>query len=136
MGSKSNRREEAARREAESRIATAIRERDATANKENLSALLEEQRAVLERAAAIVRDAAQQLGAFTREEVTPKVRDTMTHKVKPLLVGGVAATALASDTAKKKIAEGVAKAAEFGKKVKTEGTSKATLLARRPAWSR
>ena len=111
--------------------AVALEERDLTANKENLSLLLEEQRAVLEQAAAIVRDAGRQLGAFTREEVTPKVRDTMTHKVKPLLVGGIAATALASDTAKKKFAEAVDKAAEVGKKIKTEGTSKATLLAQK-----
>ncbi len=55
----------------------------------------------------------------------------MTHKVKPLLVGGVAATALASNSAKKKIAEAVDKAAELGKKIKTEGTSKATLLAQK-----
>ena len=116
---------------AKTRSALAVKDRELTANKENLGLLLDEQRAVLQQAAAIVRDAGLQLGAYTREEVTPKVRDTMTHKVKPLLVGGVAASALASDTAKKKIAEAVEKAAEFGKKVKTEGTSKATLLAQK-----
>ena len=144
MGSRSKRREDEARREAESRIVTAIRERDATANKENLSALLDEQRAVLERAAAIVRDAAQQFGAFTREEVTPKVRDTMTHHVKPFLAGGVASAALAGTTVKEKIKSGVLpavsgavdKAADVGKKFgreldKEAWNTKAELLAQK-----
>ncbi len=144
MGSRSKRREDEARREAESRIVTAIKERDATANRENLSELLDEQRAVLERAAAIVRDAAQQFGAFTREEVTPKVRDTMTHHVKPFLAGGVASAALASSTVKNKIKDGVLpvvsgavdKAADVGKKFgreldKEAWNSKAELLAKK-----
>ncbi|MFC0680343.1 hypothetical protein ACFFGH_21115 [Lysobacter korlensis] len=114
----------------DNRSAVGLKERD-QASKENMQTLLEEQKAVLEHAAAIVKDAGLQLGAFTREEVTPKVRDTMTNTMKPLLAGGVAATALASESAKKKIAEGVGKAAEFGKKIKTEGTSKATLLAQK-----
>jgi hypothetical protein len=116
---------------AETRSALAVKDRELSANKENLSLLLDEQRAVLQQAAAIVRDARLQLGAFTREEVTPKVRDTMTNTVKPLLVGGVAATALASDNAKRKLAEAVGKASELGRKIKTEGTSKATLLAQK-----
>ena len=114
----------------DSRSAVGLKERE-VASKENMQTLLEEQRAVLEHAAAIVKDAGLQVGAFTREEVTPKVRDTMTHKVKPLLAGGVAATVLASDTAKKKLAEAVEKASEFGRKVTAEGTSKATLLAQK-----
>jgi hypothetical protein len=145
MGSERKRRREAeARREAESRIVTALRERDATANKENLAGLLEEQRAVLERAAAIIRDAGQQFGAFTREEVTPKVRDTMTNTVKPFLAGGVASAALASTTVKNKIKEGVLpavsgavdKASNVGKKLgreldKEAWNAKAELLAKR-----
>ncbi len=144
MGSKAERREAEARREAESRIATALKEREVTANKENLSALLEEQRAVLERAAAIIRDAGSQFGAFTREEVTPKVRDTMTHHVKPFLAGGVASAALASSTVKNKIKGGVLpvmsgavdKAANVGKKFgreldKEAWNSKAELLAKK-----
>lgn len=114
----------------DSRSAVGLKERE-VASKENMQTLLEEQRAVLEHAAAIIKDAGLQVGAFTREEVTPKVRDTMTHKVKPLLAGGVAATVLASDTAKKKLAEAVEKASEFGRKVTAEGTSKATLLAQK-----
>ena len=145
MGSEKKRRREAeARREAESRIVTALKERDATANKENLSALLDEQRAVLERAAAIVRDAGQQFGTFTREEVTPKVRDTMTNTVKPFLAGGVASAALASTTVKNKIKDGVYpvvsgavdKASTLGKKLSKEldrevAGSKAELLAKK-----
>ena len=145
MGSEKNRRREAeAQREAESRIVTALEERDATANRENLSALLDEQRAVLERAAAIVRDASHQFGAFTREEVTPKVRDTMTNTVKPFLAGGVASAALASTTVKNKIKGGVLpvmsgavdKAADVGKKFgreldKEAWNAKAELLAKR-----
>jgi len=144
MGSRSKRREDEARREAQSRIVTAIRERDATANKENLEELLDEQRAVLERAAAIVRDAAQQFGTFTREEVTPKVRDTMTNTVKPLLLGGIASAALASTAVKDKFKVGflpvvsgaVDKAADVGKKFgreldKEAWNTKAELLAKR-----
>jgi hypothetical protein len=131
MGSEQKRRGLADETFAQTRSALAVEDRDLTANKENLTLLLDEQRAVLQQAAAIVRDAGQQLGAYTREEVTPKVRDTMTHKVKPLLAGGVAATVLASDTAKKKLAEAVDKATEFGKKVASEGTTKAELLAKK-----
>jgi hypothetical protein len=118
--------------------ATTLTERDVAANKENLSALLDEQKAVLERAAAIVRDAGLQLGTFTRDEVTPKVRDTM-HNVKPFLAGGVAATALASNTAKQKIkaevlpavAEAVEKAQRLGKKLSAESSARVELLAKK-----
>jgi hypothetical protein len=114
----------------DSRSAVGLKERE-LASKENMQTLLEEQKAVLEHAAAIIKDAGLQIGAFTREEVTPKVRDTMTHKVKPLLAGGVAATVLASESAKKKLADAAEKAAEFGKRVTAEGTSKATMLAQK-----
>ena len=126
MGSDTKRRAEDA-----APAAIALKERELTANKVNLALLLDEQRAVLEQAAAIVKDAGRQFGEFAREEVTPKVRDTMTHHVKPFLAGGVAATALASDSAKKKLAEAVEKATEFGKKLTAEGSSKAELLAKK-----
>lgn len=130
MGSERKRRANMREVLEDSRSSVGLKERD-VASKENMQTLLEEQKAVLEHAAAIVRDAGLQLGAYTREEVTPKVKDTMTHKVKPLLAGGVAATALASETAKKKIAETAEKVADFGKKLAAEGSSKAEQLGKK-----
>jgi hypothetical protein len=139
MGSERKRgRKAAEHRRTEASAALALKERDVAANKENLSALLDEQKAVLERAAAIVKDAGLQLGTYTREEVTPKVRDTM-HSVKPLVASGVAATALAAASTKQKITaavlpvvtEAVAKATKYGKKLSKEGGSKAEEIARK-----
>jgi hypothetical protein len=139
MGSDKKRRAEDA-----APAAIALKERELTANRMNLALLMDEQRAVLEQAAAIIKDAGRQFGEFTREEVTPKVRDTMTNTVKPFLAGGIASAALASSTVKNRIKGGVLpvvsgtvdKAAnvgkKFGKELDTEAwNAKAALLAER-----
>jgi len=144
MGSERKRHRDADEVFAETRNALAVKDRELTANKQNLTLLLDEQRAVLQQAAAIVRDAGLQLGAFTREEVTPKVRDTMTNTVKPFLAGGVASAALAGSNVKDKIKVGVLpavsgavdKAANVGKKFgkeldKEAWNAKAAVLAER-----
>jgi hypothetical protein len=143
MGSERKRRANMQEVLEDSRGAVGLKERDA-ASKENMQTLLEEQKAVLEHAAAIIRDAGLQLGAFTREEVTPKVRDTMTHHVKPFLAGGVASAALAGSTVKNKIKGGVLpvvsgavdRAADVGKKFgreldKEAWNTRAELLAKK-----
>ena len=48
-----------------------------------------------------------------------------------MLAGGVAATALASETAKKKIAETAEKVADLGTKLAAEGSSKAEQLGKK-----
>jgi hypothetical protein len=143
MGSERKRRAKAEAVLEDSRSAVGLKERD-FAGKENMQTLVDEQKAVLEHAAAIIKDAGMQLGVFTREEVTPKVRDTMTHHVKPFLAGGVASATLAGSSVKNKIKEDVLpavsgavdRAANLGKKLSKElnkeaATSKAELWAKK-----
>lgn len=70
-----------------------------------------EQREVLDHASEVLTEARRQLGKYAREDVVPRVRDTYDGRLKPAIVGGVAATKAASYTARARIADEVIPAA-------------------------
>lgn len=65
--------------------------------------LWDEQVEVLERANTVVREAKRQIANVSREEVIPRFRDTVDHRIKPAVDAGIHATRSAVDDTRHKI---------------------------------
>jgi hypothetical protein len=75
--------------------------------KHSASDLWEDQRDVLDHASKVVREAGRQVGYLGRDEVAPRVRDTIDHRVKPVFATGASATRSAAEHTRDKIANDV-----------------------------
>ena len=84
---------------------TRKRQRELSRLNEHAEDLWGDQKDVLEHASQVVREAKRQATNYAREEVTPRVRDTLDHNVKPAVATGVAATKTAVTSTKEKITE-------------------------------
>jgi len=83
------------------------RERELKRLKHSASELWEDQREVLEHASKVVREAGRQAGYVGREEVVPRVRDTIDHRIKPTVASGISATRSAAEHTRDKISHEV-----------------------------
>lgn len=72
------------------------RKRELKRLKHSASDLWDDQRDVLEHASKVVREAGRQVGHLGRDEVAPRVRDTIDHRVKPVFASGASATRYAA----------------------------------------
>jgi hypothetical protein len=84
---------------------TRKRQRELTRLKEHAEDLWGDQKDVLDHASKVVREARRQAANYAREEVTPKVRDSIDHTVKPAVATSVAATKTAVSTTKERITD-------------------------------
>jgi hypothetical protein len=84
---------------------TRKRQRELTRLKEHAEDLWGDQKDVLEHASQVVREASRQAANYAREEVSPRVRDSLDHTVKPAVATGVAATKTAVSTTKERITD-------------------------------
>jgi hypothetical protein len=83
------------------------RERELKKLRNSASELWEDQREVLEHASNVVREAGKQVGYLGREQVVPRVRGTIDHRIKPTVASGVAATMHVAGSARDKVAHDV-----------------------------
>ncbi|HEU4807069.1 MAG TPA: hypothetical protein VFT01_02315 [Homoserinimonas sp.] len=83
------------------------RERELKRLRNSASELWDDQREVLEHASNVVREAGKQVGYLGREQVVPKVRGTIDHRIKPTVASGVAATKHVAGSARDKVAHDV-----------------------------
>jgi len=83
------------------------RERELKKLRNSASELWDDQREVLEHASHVVREAGKQVGYLGREQVVPKVRGTIDHRIKPTVASGVAATKHVAGSARDKVAHDV-----------------------------
>ena len=65
------------------------REKELKKLKSTANDLWEEQLEVLEHASSVVREAGRQIGNVSREQVVPRVRDTVDHRIKPAVSFGI-----------------------------------------------
>ncbi len=86
---------------------TRKRQRELDRLKGRAEELWDDQKEVLEHATQVVRDARRQAVNFAREEVPPRVRETLEEKVKPVVTSGVSATRHVASGAKEKILDEV-----------------------------
>jgi hypothetical protein len=86
---------------------TRKRKRELIRLKEHAEDLWGDQKEVLEHATQVVREASRQAGNYAREEVTPRVRDTLDHNVKPAVATGIATAKSAVTTTRGKITDEV-----------------------------
>lgn len=66
-----------------------------------------EQREVLDHANSVLREAGRQLGKYTNDEVTPRIRTTYDERLKPTVTTGLAATRAASHSVRSRLAHDV-----------------------------
>jgi hypothetical protein len=83
------------------------RERELKKLRHAASELWEDQREVLEHASSVVREAGKQVGYLGREQVVPKVKGTIDHRIMPTVASGVAATKHVAGSARDKVAHDV-----------------------------
>lgn len=83
------------------------RERELKRLKHSASELWEDQREVLEHASKVVREAGRQVGHVGREEVVPRVRKTIDHRIRPTVASGISATRSAAEHTRDKISHDV-----------------------------
>jgi hypothetical protein len=86
---------------------TRKRQRELTRLKEHAEDLWGDQKKVLEHASQVVGEAKRQASNYAREDVTPRVRDSFDHNVKPVVATGVAATKTAVTSTKEKITDDI-----------------------------
>jgi hypothetical protein len=67
----------------------------------------DDQKDVLERANRVIREARRQAGNYAREEVSPRVRDTIDTRVRPAVASGLSAAGGAASTARDRLTEDV-----------------------------
>jgi len=89
---------------------TRKRQRELTRLKEHAEDVWGEQKDVLGHVSQVVKEASRQAANYAREEVSPRVRDTLDHNVKPAVATGVAATKTAVETTRGRLTEDVAPA--------------------------
>jgi vacuolar-type H+-ATPase subunit H len=78
-----------------------------TSLKEHAEGLWGDQKDVLEHASQVVREASRQAANYAREEVSPRVRDTLDHNVRPAVATGVASARSVASSARDKLADEV-----------------------------
>jgi hypothetical protein len=83
------------------------RERELKKLRNAASELWDDQREVLEHASNVVREAGKQVGYLGREQVVPKVRGTIDHRIVPTVASGVTATKHVAGTARDKVTHDV-----------------------------
>lgn len=83
------------------------RRRELMRLKGSASDLWEDQRDVLDRASRVVAEARRQLANVSREEIAPRMRDTLDNRVLPRVATGIATTKYVARSARDKIADGV-----------------------------
>ncbi|MEX1080144.1 MAG: hypothetical protein WED09_13670 [Homoserinimonas sp.] len=83
------------------------RERELKRLRNSASELWDDQREVLEHASNVVREAGKQVGYLGREEVAPRVRGTIDHRIRPTVASGVAATRHVAGSARDRLAHEV-----------------------------
>ena len=83
------------------------RQRELKRLKTHAEAVLHDQREVLEHAAHVVRSASHQVARYTRDEVSPRMRDTFEHRVRPALASGASATRSAAHQTREKFVDDV-----------------------------
>lgn len=71
--------------------------------KHSASDLWESQREVLDQASKVVREAGRQASHLGRDEVVPRVRDTIDHRVKPVIATGAMATKSVAEGARYRV---------------------------------
>ncbi|WP_213816810.1 hypothetical protein [Glaciihabitans sp. dw_435] len=81
---------------------TRKRKRELNRLKGHAEELWDDQKEILENASVVVREASRQAANFAREEVSPRVRETLDERVKPAVTTGVNATRHAASSAKEK----------------------------------
>ena len=86
---------------------TRKRQRELTRLKEHAEDLWGDQKEVLEHASQVVREARRQAANYAREEVSPRVRDSFDHTVKPAVATGVTATKTAVTSTKERITDDI-----------------------------
>lgn len=86
---------------------TRKRKRELNRLREHAEDLWGDQREVLEHASQVVREAKRQAGNFAREEVSPKMRETLDLNVKPAVAHSVEATKHAVTTTRDKLTDDV-----------------------------
>ena len=79
------------------------REKELKKLKSTANDLWEEQLEVLEHASSVVREAGRQIGNVSREQVVPRVRDTVDHKIKPAVSSGIGQARHAFDEARNRV---------------------------------
>ena len=67
------------------------RQKEVTRAKRSAQDVLDEQRAALDRATELLRDARRRAGLYAREDFAPRVRDAYDDRVRPTLATGIAA---------------------------------------------
>jgi hypothetical protein len=83
------------------------RQRELSRLKDHAEELWGEQKDVLEQATQIVREASRQAANYAREEVSPRVKETLDERVIPAVATGVSATKSAVSGAREKLADGL-----------------------------
>lgn len=83
------------------------RKRELKKLKGNANELWEDQLEVLEQAQKVLKDATRQAANYTREEVSPRVRDAYEHRVAPVVDTGVTATRRAASATRDVFVDGV-----------------------------
>ncbi|WP_403021811.1 hypothetical protein [Salinibacterium sp. GXW1014] len=79
------------------------RKRELKRLKHSASDLWESQREVLDQANKVVREAGRAASHLGRDEVAPRVRDTIDHRVKPAIATGASATRTVAEGARNKV---------------------------------
>lgn len=96
------------------------RQRELSRLKGRAEDLWDEQRDVLEQAGKIIRDARRQAGNYTREEITPRVRDTYDRRLRPAVASSIGSAAALFEVAKDaRVREALRKVSEAGTRVGT-----------------
>lgn len=83
------------------------RSRELKRLKHAASELWDDQREVLDHASKVVREAGRQVGYVGREELVPRVRDTIDHRIKPTVASGISATRSAAEHTRDKLSHEV-----------------------------
>lgn len=80
------------------------REKELKRLREAASDLWDDQKDVLEHATKVIREASRQAGNVGREEIAPRVRDTIDNRVRPTIASGISGARGVADSAREKLA--------------------------------
>jgi hypothetical protein len=83
------------------------RQRELKRLKTHTEAVLHDQREVLEHAARVIRSASHQAASYTRDEVSPRVREVVGGRLRPAFASGAAVTRSAAHQTREKFVDEV-----------------------------
>lgn len=86
---------------------TKKRQRELVRLKRDAGDVWDEQRAVIDHARAVVKQASRQVSDYARNEVSPRIRKTVDERVKPAVASGAKATRHAASVTRDKLADDV-----------------------------